>query len=333
VSFITKRVVSIHREDLRTIAGYSVAAICLAWVFHDVQLGPMLSGIRALQWNWVGLAIVVDVASYLTQGLRWKLLLRPVGDVSWLEATQAIYAGLFTSEVLPMRPGEVLRAYIVSKRLNIGIASVFPSIIVERLFDGLWLAVGVGIAATLVPLPSGLLRAGDVLGVLILVATAWFAYEVFRRHDGREEAPVAEPARPRGSVARFHEGFQRIGHRHETFLAFWLSLGLLVAQVLAFWLVMIAYGLDTRVWLGAAALLIIHLGTAVPNAPANVGTYQFFCVLALTWFGIDKSVATGFAVVVFVVLTIPLWVLGALALGRCGVTLASVRAEVDRKRG
>jgi glycosyltransferase 2 family protein len=207
-------------------------------------------------------------------------------------------------------------------------SAVFPSIMVERLFDGIWLALGMAVAAMLMPLPSSLLHGGDVLGVLILVATALFLYEVFRRPDRSALAGDQPP----GKLARFRRGFQQIGRRREAFLAFGLSLVLLTAQMLAFWLVMRAYGLDVSFWTGAAALMIVHLGTAVPNAPANVGTYQFFCVIALTLFGIDKSVATGFSVVVFVILTIPLWVLGFLALGCTGATLASVRAQIDARR-
>lgn len=325
---MTQQTLIQHRHLARTVAGYLIAAACLAWVFHDVQVEPMLHSVRDLRWAWVVLAIAADVLSYVTQGLRWKLLLTPVGNLAWLDATQAIYAGLFASEVLPMRPGEVLRAFVVSRRLNANVSQVFPSIVVERLFDGMWLALGVGIAATLVPLPRGLLRAGDVLGVLILVATALFLYEVFRPRYG--DVPVTHE--PPGRLARFRQGFQQIGRRREAYFAFGLSLILLSAQVLAFWLVMRAYGLDVSFWVGATVLMLVHLGTAIPNAPANVGTFQFFCVVALTLFGIDKSVATGFSVVVFVVLTIPLWLLGFLALGRFGSALASIRTQMDQRR-
>ena len=311
-----------RRARLRTLAGYMIGAACLVWVFHDLSVAPALRAIRDVRWSWVALAVAVDILSYITQALRWKFLLMPVGNLRWLDATQAIYAGLFASEVLPMRPGELLRAFIVSRRLHTEMALVLPSIMVERLFDGIWLALGVAVAAMRMPLPRNLLRAGDLLGGLILVATALFLYEVFRR-----PGPAARAHQPPGRLARFRQGFQQIGRRPEAFLAFGLSLLLLTGQILAFWLVMRAYGLDLSFWIGAATLMIVHLGTAVPNAPANVGTYQFFCVLALTLFGIDKSVATGFSVVVFVILTLPLWVIGFLALGRSGATLASVRSQ------
>jgi hypothetical protein len=93
--------------------------------------------------------------------------------------------------------------------------------------------------------------------------------------------------------------------RPETWLAFALSLAFLMAQMLAFWLVLRGYGLNVSIWTSATVLMIVHLGTAVPNAPANVGTYQFFCVLALTLFGVEKTAATAFSVIAFVILTIP----------------------------
>jgi hypothetical protein len=45
--------------------------------------------------------------------------------------------------------------------------------------------------------------------------------------------------------------------------------------------------------------LFVRLGTAIPNPPANIGTFQFFCVLALSFFGVEKTVAAGFSIVYF----------------------------------
>ena len=114
---------------------------------------------------------------------------------------------------------------------------------------------------------------------------------------------------------------------------FGLSLLFLVGQAMAFWLVAIAYdGLHLGFWASAFALIVIHVGTAVPNTPGNVGTYQFFCVVALTLLGVDKTLATGFSVVVFITLTVPLWLLGSVALGRSGTTLAGVRARFRERQ-
>jgi uncharacterized membrane protein YbhN (UPF0104 family) len=91
-----------------------------------------------------------------------------------------------------------------------------------------------------------------------------------------------------------------------------------------------SYGIHLSILSGAAIFLIVHLGTALPNAPANVGTYQFFCVLGLAFFGVDKTTAGGFSVVVFILLTIPLWAIGAVAFGQSGLSLSTFRHKIPR---
>lgn len=84
------------------------------------------------------------------------------------------------------------------------------------------------------------------------------------------------------------------------------------------------------VWTGIIVFLIVHIGTAIPNTPANVGTYQFFCVVGLTLFGVEKTLAAGFSLVVFIILTIPIWALGFLALSRSGTTLYEIKSQMSR---
>jgi uncharacterized protein (TIRG00374 family) len=315
---------------------YLLAVACLVWVFHDIHVGRLLRSMTTIHWWWVALAIVFDILTYICQGARWRLLLRPVGDVTVLRATQAIYVGLFTNEILPMRFGEFVRAYLASRWVSIEFSSVIPSMIVERLLDGVWLALAVGLTAILVPLPKDLLEAGDVFGIIVLVSTALFIYAVFRK-----ERRIAERATPSSFgwkplrlagvfVGRLASGLRSIGLSRLFYGALAVSILMLGLQALSFWLIMWAYGLRLSFWIGAVVFLVVHLGTALPNAPANVGTYQFFCVVGLALFGVDKTLATGFSLVVFFLLTVPLWVLGFLALARSGMTLSTIRDEIKR---
>ncbi|MBI4876527.1 MAG: flippase-like domain-containing protein [Acidobacteria bacterium] len=303
--------------------GCLLGAACLAWVLHDVEMAGLARSFTNLRWGWLALAVVFDILSYASQGWRWELLLRPLGRLSVVRTTQAIYVGLFTNEVLPLRFGEIVRAYLVSRWLNVGFSRVLPSMALERLFDCIWLAVAVGTTAIFVDLPSDLMQAEDYLGLAVLAATALFTCLVFRK-------PPAVPPKwkPLRWLAHFGEELQRIGRSRAFYTSFAASFVLLAAQALAYWLVMAGCGLDRSFWTGAVVYLIVRLGTAVPNAPANVGTFQFFTVVGLTLFGVDKTTATGFSLVVFLVLTVPLWALGLLALNRSGTTLHALRREI-----
>lgn len=298
----------------RVVLGAGVAAIALVWLFHDVPVHATVVVARRLAWPAATLAVGADVAAYLCQGLRWRVLLAKVGDPSWLDTTEAIYAGLFANELLPLRPGEALRAWIMARRLRVSVRRIVPSIVVERLFDGLWLTCGLAVSALMIPLPPALAESAELFGVALLVAlvltfavSAWLA----ARPDRRAMLPalLREPA----------EDLAQIGSSRAAIEALSLSLAILLLQALAFWLTARAVSLPLSLAGSVVVLLVLHLGTLLPNAPANLGTFQVAVVVGLALFHVDKATAAGFSMVVFVLLTAPLWALGAVATWRLSV--------------
>jgi uncharacterized protein (TIRG00374 family) len=324
------------RDISMQVLGYLIAGVCLIWVFHGIHAGKMLSQLTTIGWGWVVVGIAFDILSYLCQGLRWKLLLRPTGEISILRATQAVYAGLFTNEIVPFRAGELVRAYLVSRWQKTDLLSIVPSMAVERLFDGIWMGIGIGLTALLVQLPKNLLHAADIFGAVVLAATVVFILLVVRKEKSLESRPAArrrlwKPLQMLGSlIDRVAEGIRDIGTSRYFYFSLLASSLILICQILSFWSVMQAYGLHLSLWVGAAVFLILHFGTALPNAPSNIGTYQFFTVLGLTLFGVDKTTATGFSVAVFVILTVPLWIIGFSALALTGMRLEDIRSDIGR---
>ena len=319
---------------IRQRSAYLFAIIGLVWVFHDVKLERFLASSRAMNWWWLAPAVLCDIVSYLCQGIRWTYLLRPVGSLSPLRATQAIYVGLFTNELVPMRFGELVRAYLAARWMGIPLAPLIPSMLVERLLDGVWLAFGIAGTAILIPLPTHLLRSVHIFGAVIVAAVLLFGVLLFcgpRRLANVAVEPTSRSrwsARTKISLRRFAVETSRIGIPRILLLAGAFSLGLLIFQALAFWLVMISYGLSLPLGAGFAVFLLVHVGTAIPNAPANIGSFQFFTVLGLTLFGVEKNTAAASSVAVFVILTLPLWALGSAALARSGASLPALRAGI-----
>jgi len=333
---LTKKPSRGGRHVFRQVVGYVIAGACLFWVFHGTHMGQLLTQVRHMRWGLVAVAIALDITSYVCQGVRWQLLLRPVGKMPLLCVTQAIYVGLFTNEIVPFRAGELVRAFLVSRWRKVDFLAVVPSVAVERLFDGIWLSIGIAVTAMLVPLPSQLVLGAKILGGSMLALTALFTYLVIRRK--RSPAEVAAAERPLWKpiravthfVTRVARGIEEIGLSRYFFASFFVSSLIVMFQIVSVWLVMRAYGLDLSIWAGAVVFLIMYFGTAIPNAPSNVGTYQFFAVVGLSLFGVDRTMATGFSIAVFVILTATLWVIGLLAIANAGMRFGDIRREVQK---
>jgi uncharacterized protein (TIRG00374 family) len=325
-------------KTFRIVVGYVVASVCLFWVFHDTNWKALARDIAAINWWWVCLGVLFNVLGTFSQGYRWHLLLKPMGAIRIRRATQAIFSGFFINDILPMRVGEIARGFIVSVWMSKEFVSVIPSMALERLFEGVWLAIGIGLTAIFVPLPRDLDRAADIFGFIVLALVGLFLLIAMRKKrvskNGVEGRPVHAKRlrRLKSLVERLGDGFRSIGLSRNFYLAFLTSLFFFVLQAFSFWFIMKAYGFHFSFWIGAAVLVIVIFGTALPNVPANIGAYQFFCVVGLTLFGVGKTAAAGFSLVAFTLLTIPPLAIGFFALARSGMTLSSIKENIKRQK-
>ncbi|HWH68594.1 MAG TPA: lysylphosphatidylglycerol synthase transmembrane domain-containing protein [Candidatus Sulfotelmatobacter sp.] len=322
---------------VRTLLSYGVAAACLYWVFHDLHLPALVQSLAGIQWGWVPLAVVLDLLIYVCAAWEWQLLLRPAGHLPFLRVLQALFAGRFANDVLPVHVGYVIRIYLVARWMEQRIAAIVPSLLVERLFDGSWLVLGIGLLALFFPLPEDLLRTGEILGSII-VAGALAVLGLALRRGKTAAAPghgvlARWPFLQKGWIFFQHltEGIRKIG-RSRLLLAGALGLSILklAIQCLAFLSLLWAYGFRFSIWVELAVFLIAYVGISIPSTPASVGVFQLFCVAGLRLFGVEKTAATGFALLAFVVLTAPLSVAGFVALAQSGLTLRQIRTEVGQ---
>ena len=88
----------------------------------DTNKFDLLAGV-ALVW--------VD---YFLRAMRWKIMLRPVCEAKTAELVAPTVIG-FTGLALLGRPGEFIRPYLISRKLNLPVASQLAVWAVERIFD------------------------------------------------------------------------------------------------------------------------------------------------------------------------------------------------------
>jgi uncharacterized protein (TIRG00374 family) len=280
-----------------------------------------------LNWHWVALGVVTDVGVYVWQAWRWNLLLSPVAHVSLWRSVQAIYVGLFSNEVLPLRPGELIRSYLQARWSEIPFSVALSSAIIERIFDGIWLviafaAVAVHLANSAMPLPWVMVQGAAVLSALVVLLTATLALVLFRKHHAQAAVPKHRWSRQVGVLI---DDLHRMGQSRSFYLAALASLPYLLIQVVPIYALIRSFDLDLGLGPAMVVLVVLRLGTVIPQAPGNVGASQALIVIALRLFGIDKTTAAGVSMVTWGVITLPLLVVGFIALALTGAKLGELR--------
>ncbi len=320
-----------------TIFGYAVAVAALVWVFHDINVSSLRRDVSHVNWLLAFAGVMVDIGRYISQSVRWAFLMRPLGKISFFRTFQSLYTGIFLNLLLPLRMGEFARAYIASQFARAPFPSIFSSLLAEYLIDGIWLAISVGTVALFVPLPPQIANAARILGVAVIIAIALFFIFVVRtpkiKMNDKATQLLWKPLVWFFSlIGKMRSSMQTIGRSPYFFAAIAVSSLDLLFHIVAFWIICIAYGIHIPFIVAAAIMLFVFVGLIIPNAPSNVGSFQFLCVVGLLAFGVEKTAASGFSVLFFLLVNIPQVVLGWLMFAKSGQRLFDIKEKLAALR-
>ncbi len=296
----------------------------MAWVLNGAGLGRIWGEVRHMHWSWVCGAVAFDVCVYLIHGWRWKVLLTPIRRVPFTYTVEAIYVGLFANEVLPLRAGELIRCFLLSKSSTIPLSITFASALIERMFDGVWLMACFFFCLQMGRLPGVLLKGGYILGVLIVLCAILLGWGMYNHKQSL--GPIFGIKWPRWFdtlIADLH----LIGHSRYLYFAFLLSGAYMLAQILPIYAVVKANGLDVPWTASFTMMVLLRLSSIVPQAPGNLGSFQWVTARTLIMFGMASAHAKRFSLILWAVVTLPLIVIGFIAVTLEGINMTHLHKE------
>jgi uncharacterized protein (TIRG00374 family) len=278
----------------------TVSRVDLAAVGHALGKAAPLGVALALGFAWLEIAV---------RAWRWRFLLSPLGKVSYRHALAYTCVGYFANTLLPMRLGDVARAYLAASALRLSRLATLGSIVVERLTDGitiLVIAAGLGFVVTdasaVAPVELWLFMA-----VACTVAVTAVAVIVARR---RKVVEALLPERIRSLIVRMVRGTAAVQSPGGVAVAVGSTLLAYAFAVAAMVAVAGSVGLSITPAQAAFAMAWIGLSTAIPAAPGSVGTYEFVGVSVLTLLGQDPASALAAVVLLHVIGTLPVALVG-----------------------
>jgi uncharacterized membrane protein YbhN (UPF0104 family) len=313
------------KKTLFFIATYAISFACLAWVLAHTDYEQMSHDVARMHWGWVTLAMVTDILVYFFHGWRWTLLLRPLAPVPFMRSVRAIYVGLFANEILPFRTGEVIRCYLQARWNALPFSVSLSSALIERIFDGVWLVICLALALRMANVPGAYVNLGTTLAVFVLAGAVLVGAAMFWK-----ESTFAALTRNRylRHLAVLLEDLHIIGHSKYLYFSAIASAPYLLLQVLPIWAMGKAYGgIDLTLGQAFVVMVVVRIASVVPQAPGNLGVFNVAAVAALALFGVDKGTASNFSVVLWAVITLPLLVVGTIAVAITGTRIGELQQQ------
>jgi hypothetical protein len=319
-------------RSLRVWLGLPISLVFLYLAFRGQHPDEIRDALSRVDWRLLPLALVLLYTGIAIRAYRWHVLLRPVCDIPTREVFPVMIVGYAANNVLPLRAGELVRAWVLGQRYGVRKTAALATIAVERLFDGVTMLLFVGGAATVVGLNAELqhvaLVAAGVFAVAIAGLVVLLAGGSLRdRLLGLVLGPL--PPRLAERVERMAESFLAglgvLSRRRDLALVAITSVVAWGFEASMYWTVARAFGdpLAGAVTPVAALLVtaIANLATLVPSGPGYVGTFEAGVLLAVNGaLGIGRGLALSYAVLLHVLLWLPVTVWGAVEWWRLGLS-------------
>jgi uncharacterized protein (TIRG00374 family) len=319
--------------------GITLSLLLLWLAVRGLQFEEVLHHVRQVRPLPLLACVALATLTFPLRALRWRLLLAdPTGTPIPLgPAWHAVAIGFMGNNVLPLRAGELMRAYAAGRLAPVRTSSALASIAVERVFDALtvvtMLAVALltaGFAEDLrigtLSLPTLARRVGLVTALAALAAAVVLTRPLATERLIRRMVPLPGIAQ---RLVALLEGIRqglaalrspaRLGA-----VALW-SLVLWTVNALSFAALFPAFGL--AVGLGGAFVVqgAVVFGVALPSSPGYVGVFEAAVMLALALYGVSQEQAFAYAVTYHATTFLPIILLGLYSLARTPLAWRTIR--------
>jgi phosphatidylinositol alpha-mannosyltransferase len=314
------------------VAGAGLAALAL----HRLGIESIGRAVVAATPVWVLVAFALMCASMLVRAEAWHAILRaalPGTRVRRRDAARATMIGVLMSATLPARLGEPSRALIVARRVGRvrdRLPIVLGTLVSQTLLNIVALFVLGGVMFHTVGLFQGNEDALVVatLAPVVLLALVVSAPWLLRRGKPTRFQRVQEAAMlARSAMLRVRSGLQVFRKPKLGAWALVMQLSAWAIQWLACYVLLVALGLDDHAGLGAAAavLFAVNVTAALPATPSNLGVFQAACVAVLSAYGVGKTNALAYGIILQAVEIATALAMGMPALVREGMTWRDLR--------
>jgi len=241
--------------------------------------------------TWALLSGVAFLVAFSIRGVRWKLFLNPIGNVSTLKAIQLFLIGVFLNFLLPIRGGEVAKCLMLKRIADIPVRQALPTVAMDKALDLLpALVIMVLVPLLGVQMDIKLWLVLGLVGALLICLISFIALAAWKRDAAIQFLQKATRILPRsigGKIEGFATGFvdSLLAGASQPRIFIPAALLTIVAVIcdglfamLAFWTIGLPISFGTAIF-GYAVYNMFYI---LPNPPGQVGSNETFGLLVFS---------------------------------------------------
>jgi len=293
------------RKSVFWIIGLALSALFLYLALRETHFHKVFAALREVRLWLLGIALLFMMAGMFLRGVRWKFILRPTKDVSNWTCFSVLMIGLMANNFLPLRGGEFVRMWLLSRKTGISKSLSLGTIVVERFFDILVLVlilmVGIVGSGVFPPLARKVAYTGGGIFIILTVLFFFSSRQKERVTRLTERCLFFLSERWRERLLRALKGFLGglavLRTLPQILVITFLSFLAWTGGILCFYFGLVATNISISPWGLMFVKGVTNLGAMLPAAPAYIGHYEFLVKASLAALGADKNAALAFALI------------------------------------
>lgn len=118
-----------------------ISAVVLYFTYRDYNFAMFRTDMRRINWLWLAGALSFSALGPLFRGLRWNLLLEPIGyDVPRKYTILTVFSGYAANIIIP-RVGEICRCSMLERDARVPFSKGLGTLVAERCVDAVLLGL------------------------------------------------------------------------------------------------------------------------------------------------------------------------------------------------
>jgi len=277
------------RKISATLLSTLIAAGIILFMLFRVK-DDLIVALEHIVWGYLALAIAVCLLAWLLRGLRYKVILTGIGiQCSYLFSTGCIFISQTANLIVPARLGDMVRVFMLKHEYGTGISQGISSIVVERVFDIVTVALLGAVSLLFVfSVPD------EFFWLIILTLVLGVGFFIFLSISNR----LVSTNRYVNILLAMLDQIRQVSLSVKSVIALSTSsIVIWLVDVFVCLLVAMMFGVSIPFAVVMLAIVVGNLVKAVPLTPGGVGTYELAVAAILTAAGVEPAVATLIAVI------------------------------------
>lgn len=268
--------------DWKFIVGILISIFFIYILGNEFNYSSFVSILIEINFSYFFTAILILLLSVYIRALRWSLYFDEKYGIKVSTLFKFQLIGYFGNNILPLRLGEIMRAFFLGNKFNISKTNVFGTIILERVLDAAGVLILIIVSFYLSSYNYNEFFIFIISLIILLLLIISFSFK-------KNKINYFSNSSLFNSLKNLLSGFSNLNIKNLNY-SFIYTILIWSCYVAIVYLVQLSINFDLNLLDSIFILIVSTFSLAIPSAPAGIGTFEMGVKYALEILGVFDNV-------------------------------------------